>query len=695
MERISYLESLIDSQVDHHSAEITEDTEVDVRNPSQIPPGTDIVGRVDVAPLSETRSTNDRRVTDAWQSGPPSGNVVLTDTGLTSSLEQGGPAFVNPGHTTSDNSQRSPYGEQTSQITPQANLDTLTPSSVTSLGPQQHIAHEVGMLSLANSMDPKYLGPSSGVTLARLMYASAPQTQGLSNLVRREEPQYHHRHINPAPLPSSRDIRRFVNAYFTNLHPFYPFLDQNDFLKTAETVRRESQRLQTCQDLVSGSHDATQLYLVVFLGAKILESKMSCSNNAEDYLSTAMIHLATCTLHDTLRGLQTLLLLMLSSLYSPNGLNAWFLRSSLIAGCIDLGIHRKTQYDVPLSRESIKNHDLRSGIFWSAYSLDRTFSVVLGRPLTLRDEALDIGFPGDQQGKEIQRDATDLGGEENERPGKRRRLAVSSPASFSFRFDRIVAETKLMLHRVCQSPNRFPWPTNFGDWQADVHKNCTCLLDEVYAEFDRIDVAESSNEIVIPFLELKYHQTIMLLYRPSPSIPRPSALALRFCFESAMETIRIYSMLHHSACLTSSWLDAHTTFIAGITICYSLWMSPQIRQVTPAKLFAYYTNMTKQLLEVFSKNWSVAYSACQKFEALAEWAKVSFQDDMTNDNAFEPVISTDFEKDQEWPDIPTLPFDNDIDWSAMTIDYENAASLPDEFQEVPDWFALEGWLKDS
>lgn len=38
----------------------------------------------------------------------------------------------------------------------------------------QPLAHEVGLLSLSNASDPKYLGPSSGVPFARLIYELVP-----------------------------------------------------------------------------------------------------------------------------------------------------------------------------------------------------------------------------------------------------------------------------------------------------------------------------------------------------------------------------------------------------------------------------------------------------------------------------------------------------------------------------------------
>lgn len=52
----------------------------------------------------------------------------------------------------------------------------------------------------------------------------------------------------------------------------------------------------------------------------------------------------------------------------------------------------------PLSRQShmsTEDEETRSSVFWSAYSLERTLSTTLGRPLTLRDEAIDVEFPGE------------------------------------------------------------------------------------------------------------------------------------------------------------------------------------------------------------------------------------------------------------------------------------------------------------
>jgi hypothetical protein len=190
--------------------------------------------------------------------------------------------------------------------------------------------------------------------------------------------------------------------------------------------------------------------------------------------------------------------------------------------------------------------ELRSGIFWSAYSLDRTLSVILGRPLTLRDEACDIEYPGKDQSEEILRSK-----QSPMQEPQRKRICLSQqpypylPAVYSFRFDRTTAEIKLMIYRVARSPARFPWPTNLGKWQEQTLQVCTELLEQARQNLKWRGRAgrRSTLDGALPLIELKYHQCVMLLYRPSPAFPQPSSSTLTACYKSAVETIRIQSEL--------------------------------------------------------------------------------------------------------------------------------------------------------
>jgi hypothetical protein len=217
-----------------------------------------------------------------------------------------------------------------------------TPSQI---GPSQPLAHDVGLLLLANSAEPKYLGPLPGVTFARLIFAAAPQSQGLSSALNIPEV------INPPStasfqkplelvnLPAEDEMHYFADAYFETWHSLYPFIQEEMFQELVSRI--QSQMKEKVPNQAPHSMDLAQLFLVIALGAKVLEARLATDYSSESYYATAMLHVGKLQLHDSLRGVQVMLLLVLSSFSFTIGLNAWFLTSTILAACLDLGLQRK------------------------------------------------------------------------------------------------------------------------------------------------------------------------------------------------------------------------------------------------------------------------------------------------------------------------------------------------------------------
>ncbi|KAI1404968.1 hypothetical protein F4819DRAFT_446110 [Hypoxylon fuscum] len=513
-----------------------------------------------------------------------------------------------------------------------------SPSASTHIGPSEPLAHEVGLLSLANSRESKYLGPSSGVSFARLIFSAIPQSQGLATswVTSGAVGSQGAPHAQPFPMDwnSEVDLQHFVDAYFETHHPLHPFLDEDVisgrleilYMKQSPTLNpQQMPQLSEIGSEISPMY-SVQIFLIVALGARVLETRLSADFSSERYLATAKARIEGLglPLHDSIEGLQIMLLLTLSSFYFENGPNAWFLNSNIIASCLDLGFQRRWVEMAPgASPEEhsriLHRKNVRSAIFWSAYSIERNLAVVLGRPLTLRDEAIDVEFPGEGtlscgQG----RGSSSLGnGYSRDNGSKRPRMDSDeyAAAHYSFRLDRIVAEIKLMLHRVVNLPDRFPWPTDLVEWQKDAHENCNSILDEVLTHL-KWRYRRSSRDISVRSLELKYHHNLMLLHRPSPAIPHPTIDSWKTCYNSAVKTIMIYSDLHRFSKLPNSWLTAHTVFVSGITFVYCLWAQPQIKSETTLDRFTDNAAACKIILRFLSKTWSVAADAVEKFERL-------------------------------------------------------------------------------
>ncbi|KAJ5232405.1 hypothetical protein N7468_005361 [Penicillium chermesinum] len=468
------------------------------------------------------------------------------------------------------------------------------PGSITR---DQPIAHEVGLLSLANATDPKYLGPSSGVAFARLIYAGAPQSQGLplshidtfntSQAQRSLPPQP----IEAVDLPPLAECQQYAEASFEAIL-FLPFLAYDDVFTLLDHVHAFNKT-------GSWSHDMpitiafAQVFLVLSLGARLLETKLKSSFNSSPLLESGM------------------------RLYHPAGLNAWHLVHIIIASCLDLGLQRRVNRPRTAETEvQRKRRYIRSGVFWSAYSLDRSLTTILGRPLTLRDEAIDAEFPGMDQGFEAEMGALEW--PHSGINGKENGIGPYLACIYSLRFDRIVAEIKLMLYRVSRSPSRFPWPTNMDHWQSEVEASCHSLLEEAEnrQRGRHKGDAVSLSLLAVQKLQLKHHQCMMLLYRPSPQITRPSRQATEKCFNSAVEIIRTSADLHRFKNMDCTWLSAHSIFVAAVTVFYYIWAKHEgiASMVSPRCLEVLET--APQLLRSLSETWPVAKEASGKLESL-------------------------------------------------------------------------------
>ncbi|KAI4595340.1 hypothetical protein KJ359_007015 [Pestalotiopsis sp. 9143b] len=71
--------------------------------------------------------------------------------------------------------------------------------------------------------------------------------------------------------------------------------------------------------------------------------------------------------------------------------------------------------------------------------------------------------------------------------------------------------------------------------------------------------------------ELLYHNAILLLYRPAPSVSLLDALGdIPRLLSSAEQSIKLYSYLFRSRKINFSWVVLHAVFMAGLTYVYAV-----------------------------------------------------------------------------------------------------------------------------
>jgi hypothetical protein len=254
---------------------------------------------------------------------------------------------------------------------------------------QTGLAHEIGLVSSCAGTDPKYIGPSSGYFFAKLVLACAQQGQ------RDPSPKELRQNaenrtasllpkgalsIPPAPLPSDMDYAvKISEAYFETIHLQYPFLHQPSHMKLIEHVYAEPEPSPMA---------ACQVYLVLAIGATVLSRRLKIPLSGEGFCASAMKYFDKLCIENSLKGLQSLLLLLVYTLNSPSmGLNVWYLNYQCIAALLDLGLQRDVRFGKTMS---VLDQELRTRIFWVIYSLDRSVATMMGRPIGLRDEACEL-----------------------------------------------------------------------------------------------------------------------------------------------------------------------------------------------------------------------------------------------------------------------------------------------------------------
>ncbi|CAN9473973.1 unnamed protein product [Alternaria alternata] len=258
-------------------------------------------------------------------------------------------------------------------------------------------AHEIGMISIGFNADQKYIGPSSGYFLARLLLANSRRTGDLAPSMSSRLLTTTQSSIDelvsaaqgPLLLPSKHVAVQLAQVYFETIQPQYPFLHEGSFRAALDRIYRNGAPVD-----FGGNDDGCiyfQSYMVLAISATVLKWRTKRHIPGESYCLSALRYLDCIRLGTSIEGLQCMLLLLLFTMYSPHmQLNVWNLNYQCLAAVIDLGLQRHVAISAGISQ---LEQDMRTRIFWTVFTIDRTIATMMGRPIGLRDEACELRLP--------------------------------------------------------------------------------------------------------------------------------------------------------------------------------------------------------------------------------------------------------------------------------------------------------------
>ncbi|XHG08137.1 hypothetical protein AWENTII_011255 [Aspergillus wentii] len=469
--------------------------------------------------------------------------------------------------------------------------------------PQQ--AHEIGLVSLSSGGDPRYIGPSSGYFFANRIFFSVGRrsNQSIATANISGSTSLSAELLNmPASLPRKESAVELSTRYFQSIHFMYPFLHEPSHMETIDRVYTSREE---------NPSDIFQVFMVLAVAALNLSRQCKVHLPVEGYYTAAMKYVDHICGDTSMAGLQSLLLLMVYALHNPScSLNIWNLNYQCLASLIDLGLQRDVRAS-PSFQISVLDQEMRTRVFWVAYTFDRAICTMMGRPIGVRDEACDLRFPMDISDRNLVN------------PDNAQRVEQESSSHLShsihlFKLARMNSEIKYIMHSISRDTPAYAYPPvmDIFAWQQDMIHSLQDWLSKIPRPVDNGD------DKMVRLCKIKYHETMILLLRPSPGISTPSDQTLDICFHQAVDLIRGLGELYRSGNLLYSRLVVHSIFLSTLVMLHCIWKLPETAAKCQVDELVSDINISQNILSSIGEYWTEANRAR---DCIGELSSVTIQ----------------------------------------------------------------------
>lgn len=268
------------------------------------------------------------------------------------------------------------------------------------------LVSNVGMISVAGASDPRYLGSTSGISFARVVFAAVKSSVSGANSDKGSTASSNRAALNskagslgagtgatsmrdsffglqtkptikPAPFPDRYLALRLVNFYFEHANPQVPILHRGEFMRMFDIVYGSENHVRTPRE----SYMLNIVFAIgagIYLGDPDTEPESASGSSPakkpakppssqqrkgpgqaqpEEYHASAIVHLEAC-LQSTvpidrpdgfgggLEELQAVLLLAGFALLRPVAPGLWYIVGVAVRLAVDLGLHYEDGKDI-------------------------------------------------------------------------------------------------------------------------------------------------------------------------------------------------------------------------------------------------------------------------------------------------------------------------------------------------------------
>lgn len=464
---------------------------------------------------------------------------------------------------------------------------------------------------MADEKESKYLGPSSGIAITRLVMQLAKQftdAKSIKDIV----PEQRARHIKDlyaqeqakptskvyplisdvaaTDLPNRALADLLVQLYKLKVQPMYPALHEPTLHRDVETVYSTPDQATPYQHFVCR--------MVIAISLQKMDTQYA--GLADSYYLAALKYMEPVVRPKDIKTLQCFALMAEYSLLTPTRTAIYYIVGIAVRLLQALGLNEEKtitrgQRD---GSASVLEIDLRRRMFWCIMVMEYGLAHSIGRPsmLATGQDHLDVGWFETCDDQYITPEGIDPAAP---RPTLKKWIAIHF---FKMRLLQLEIRRKLYQKKRAE-------PRDDNDaWFVQMEAKLTAWR----------DAAPSNDEgtgLDRKWFIGRYNTMIVFLYRPSPQVPRPSLEAALKCFEACQFNMYMHREQIFKKNVDLTWIFTQSIFMAINTMLWSL-SYVEVRRKYQRELVEEHLGIAMDAIQLASERWPGVASAVQLYQNL-------------------------------------------------------------------------------
>lgn len=148
------------------------------------------------------------------------------------------------------------------------------------------------------------------------------------------------------------------------------------------------------------------------------------------------------------------------------------------------------------------------------------------------------------------------------------------------------------------------------------------MLTTLNSWYDETQLDGVRDNAMARYHEVKYHEIMILLLRPSPAIPDPVEEHLELCSKHAFALLQCFGDLYEAGNLLYSRLVVHSLFLGTLVLLHYIWKRPKAAFNFSIDQLIVKLNISQNILSSVGEHWAEAFIAR---DCIAQLSNITIQ----------------------------------------------------------------------